>query len=163
VSRLSCLQCFAHCCSSCAIVSTTKSFDALALPPRVPTTSFSSYLPHHPNAFLISTSTTSSPHAHQATVVVRLSPAATVPRQRLYIYLSLHLFSFLLLSTSHPIQASSTCILSTLFQPTTNQPTSHTTLLPFSIHNANMKSNYNMLALAAAAVQANAMPSNHLW
>jgi len=26
-----------------------------------------------------------------------------------------------------------------------------------------MKSNYNMLAMAAAAAQANAMPSQHLW
>jgi hypothetical protein len=153
----------AHCCNSRAIVSTIKSFDALALPLRVPTASLPSYLPRHINAFLISSS---MPSSQPQCLPGNSSPAATVPRDASYICFSLLLFSFLPLSTSHPIYWQSIFNLHLIHTlPTDHQPTSHTTP-PFSCsasHNANMKSNYNMLAMAAAAAQANAMPSQHLW
>jgi hypothetical protein len=114
----------------------------------------SSQLPRHPDAFLM----VSSPPPRNS------SPAATVPRDA---FLYLLLISSLLLSSSLNIipsigKASSTCILSTPSQPTSNQPP--TPNFPSSAsHTADMKSNYNMLAMAAAAAQANAMPSQQLW
>jgi hypothetical protein len=141
----------------CTCLNIESAYHKLALMPASPR----QCLPHSflttTNAFLIASSPPQClPH--------NSSLAATVPRDE---SLYLTLIPPLLLSSSLDIipsigKASSTCILSTPSQPTSNQPpTPH---FPSSAsHTANMKSNYNMLAMAAAAAQANAMPSQQLW
>jgi len=132
------------CCGFHAIA--TKSFDALALPWRVPTTNLPSHLPHHLNASLI----TSSNRAKSCVSISSLlfsslpDPFFLTRHPQPFLAKYFHLTSII---ASHP---------------TFNKPP--TPPFPSSAsHTANMRSNYNMLAMAAAAAQANAMPSSHLW
>jgi hypothetical protein len=154
------------CCTALVFIVTCKSFDVLASPPRVPTTSSPSCLPHHANAFLTASSPPQCfPHGF-LTTSSQLVASSNRAKRCVSISTS-HFISSLLLSSSLNIipsigKASSTCILSTPSQPTSNQPP--TPNFPSSAsHTADMKSNYNMLAMAAAAAQANAMPSQQLW
>ena len=116
----------AHCCSSRAIVSTIKSFDALALPLRVPTASLPSYLPRHINAFLISSSmpawqlVTSSNRAKRCVLYLFLSSSLLFSSS---LDIPSHLLAKHLQLASYPHPSN---------RPPTNLP-HHTTLLLFSI------------------------------
>lgn len=93
-----------------------------------------------------------------------LVASSNCAKRSVSISFSLSISSSFFFSQHHPIywQSIFNLHLINTLHPTSNQlPTPH---FPSSAsHTATMKSNYNMLAMAAAAAQAKAMPSQHLW
>jgi hypothetical protein len=123
-------------------------------------------LSYYELALTISMPSSSIPHDFLATSMPssQLVASSNRAKRSVSISFSLSISSSFFFSQHHPIywQSIFNLHLINTLHPTSNQlPIPH---FPSSAsHTATMKSNYNMLAMAAAAAQAKAMPSQHLW